>query len=66
MIAHKNSHNFAFRKTTFTISITFSFTVMGRQKKVIFEFRIQISVKFIYNTEYFSNFVFGNHRFVFI
>ena len=26
MIAHKNSHNFAFRKTTFTISITFSFT----------------------------------------
>ena len=30
MIAHKNSHNFAFRKTTFTISITFSFTVISR------------------------------------
>ena len=66
MIAYKNCHNLAFRKTTFTVSITFSFTVMGRQKKVVFEFGIQIFVKFVYNTEYFSNFVFGNHRFNFI
>ena len=29
MIAYKNCHNLAFRKTTFTVSITFSFTVMG-------------------------------------
>lgn len=66
MIAYKNCHNLAFRKTTFTVSITFSFTVMGRQKKVVFEFGIQIFVKFGYNTEYFSNFVFGNHRFNFV
>ena len=66
MIAYKNCHNLAFRKTTFTVSITFSFTVMGRQKKVVFEFGIQIFVKFVYNTEYFSNFVFGNHRFNFV
>ena len=39
---------------------------MSRQKKVAFELGIQIFVKFVYNTEYFSNFVFGNHRFNFI
>ena len=30
MIAYKNCHNLAFRKTTFTVSITFSFAVMCR------------------------------------
>jgi hypothetical protein len=59
MIAYKNSHDLTFGEFAFTVSITFIFNGMRRKEKVVFKFGIQIFVEFIYNTEYFSNFVFG-------
>lgn len=66
VVAYENGHYLTFGKPPFAVPVAFPAAVLGGQAQVFGRFGVQILVKIVYNTENFRNYVFGNHRLLFL